>query len=60
MPLSGAQSNGKGELVGQGIAFELIDTLQEKFGFEYTVEKMPAIVGDENRGALAKLNSKVG
>ncbi|BES90105.1 Ligand-gated ion channel [Nesidiocoris tenuis] len=58
MPLSGAQSNGKGELVGQGIAFELIDTLQEKFGFEYTVEKMPAIVGDENRGALAKLNSK--
>ncbi|KAF6216861.1 hypothetical protein GE061_001211 [Apolygus lucorum] len=58
MPLSGARKDGKGGMMGEGVAFELVDTLREKFGFEYTLERMAPIVGDDSHGALGKLVSK--
>nr|APZ81410.1 ionotropic receptor 76b [Adelphocoris lineolatus] len=58
MPLSGARKDGKGGMIGEGVAFELVETLKEKFGFDYTVERMAPIVGDESHGALGKLVSR--
>ncbi|XP_014253533.1 glutamate receptor ionotropic, kainate 2 [Cimex lectularius] len=56
MPLSGVKKGtGKRRLDGIGIAFELVKTLQQKYGFEYEVTNVLPVVGDKDTGALSKL-----
>lgn len=52
--------NASGQLVGEGIAFEIVETLQQKFGFTYqVVTPSRNILGDETTGIFGLLHSGV-
>ncbi|XP_075235011.1 ionotropic receptor 76b isoform X2 [Lycorma delicatula] len=59
-PLSGVSVNSSGSIIGGGIAFQIVKTLQELYGFSYTVS-IPSqnILGDEKSGILGLLYSGV-
>ncbi|XP_066906337.1 glutamate receptor ionotropic, delta-2 isoform X1 [Halyomorpha halys] len=57
-PFSGATANASGALEGHGLVFEVLETLQEKFGFEYELQKEKRLMGDETSGLLGMLVAK--
>lgn len=60
MPLNGAKIQAKNVYEGFGITFEILRTLQQKYGFTYNLTKLiPPVIGDSKNGALGKLVSRV-
>lgn len=59
-PLSWTNVNSSGNLIGKGIAFEIMETLREKFGFTYqVVTPSRNLLGDANNGIFGMLHSGV-